>query len=374
MTALKIGIVGAGIMGRTLAWTLLQSGHEISLFDKDKRSALGQNDASKKNIPNAAAYAAVGMLAPYSELESTEALIFQLGIRALALWPKLVSTLEADVDFRQQGTLAIAHAADHADLKRLQLPLSHKLTNPILNTTKRWYSINQDEVNLLEPSLSQTFCDGLYFPNEAWLSPPKLLHALEKKLDQHGIHWYDDCTINSITSTTLSFNNAQTHNFDWLIDCRGLGAKQDIKKLRGVRGETITLYAPEVDIKHMLRLMHPRYRLYIVPRKNNIFVIGATQIESEDDSPITVRSSLELLSAVYSIHPGFAEAQIIDARVKCRPALSNNLPRIEQQGTLLRINGLFRHGFLIAPALAEEVSHLINLGEKSGRQYEGLFF
>ena len=55
-------------------------------------------------------------------------------------------------------------------------------------------------------------------------------------------------------------------------------------------------------------------------------MIGATEIESEDLSPASVRSTLELLSAAYAVHPGFAEARILELSVQCRPALPDNLP------------------------------------------------
>ena len=148
-----------------------------------------------------------------------------------------------------------------------------------------------------------------------------------------------------------------------VIDCRGLGAKVDIKNLRGVRGEVIWLEAPEVNITHLVRLMHPRYRIYIVPRKNNHYVIGATQIESDDSREISVRSCMELLSAAYSVHTGFGEARIINTRANCRPALPNNLPQIHHENGLIRVNGLFRHGFLLAPTLAQEIILALSEGE-----------
>ena len=106
--------------------------------------------------------------------------------------------------------------------------------------------------------------------------------------------------------------------------------------------------------------MHPRYRLYLVPKGwDDLYVVGATQIESNDQGPITVRSSLELLSAAYSLHAGFAEARVVDSRTNCRPALNDNLPQIQQKGNTLRINGLFRHGFLLAPIVAEQALDLM---------------
>jgi glycine oxidase len=61
---------------------------------------------------------------------------------------------------------------------------------------------------------------------------------------------------------------------------------------------------------------------------------------------------LELLSAAYALHPSFGEAEIIETGADVRQAFSDNLPRIRRQGRVVHVNGLYRHGFLLAPALA----------------------
>jgi len=70
-----------------------------------------------------------------------------------------------------------------------------------------------------------------------------------------------------------------------------------------------------------MRVVHPRYPLYVAPKPNRVYVIGATEIESEDMSPASVRSTLELLSAAYAVHSGFAEARILEVATQCRDRL-----------------------------------------------------
>jgi glycine oxidase len=109
--------------------------------------------------------------------------------------------------------------------------------------------------------------------------------------------------------------------------------------------------------------MHPKYPIYIAPKKDHIYVIGATEIESEDQSAISVRSTLELLSAAYTIHSGFAEARMLEANAQCRPTLANNSPAIQYlNDQTLQINGLYRHGYLIAPAIVDATLELIETG------------
>ena len=111
------------------------------------------------------------------------------------------------------------------------------------------------------------------------------------------------------------------------------------------------LRSDEIRLARPVRLLHPRFPLYVVPRADGLFMLGATQIES-DDRRRSVRSVLELLSAAYALHPAFGEAELVEIGVDARPAFPDNLPRVTRRGDTFHVNGLFRHGFLLAPALA----------------------
>jgi len=358
---LKIGIVGAGIMGRMLAWQLMNKGHDITLFDKDPI-----------DFGDAAAYTAAGMLTPYSEIESAELMIFHLGMQSLKLWPEMIKQLGGDLGYYQSGSLIVSHAADKPDLDRFNQQLNFKLEQLALPDDESTPAmIEQSKLAELEPELSDRFSQATYLPNEAWLCTRCVMRSLADHLLAIRVSWHAHTEIITLGNHFVEVKNRR-HEFDWVVDCRGLGGKPEMPELRGVRGELILLQAPDVRINRLVRLMHPRYRLYIVPRKkDDLYVIGATQIESADSGPITVRSTLELLSAAYSMHPGFSEARVIETKANCRPALANNLPRVETQPGLIRVNGLYRHGFLLAPTLAQEVVQFIAGAEESN--YQNLF-
>jgi glycine oxidase len=76
-----------------------------------------------------------------------------------------------------------------------------------------------------------------------------------------------------------------------------------------------------------------------------------------------VRSALELLGASYAVHPAFAEARILEFGSGLRPAFPDNLPRITVRNGTVAVNGLYRHGFLIAPALAELTLSYVERGQ-----------
>ena len=124
--------------------------------------------------------------------------------------------------------------------------------------------------------------------------------------------------------------------------------------MRGVRGEVIWLDCPGHGLTRPVRLLHPRHRVYIVPRSARDVLVGASEIESEDRSPVSLRSAVELMAAAHSVLPLLSEARILRLDVNLRPALPDNNPRVEHGARCLRINGLFRHGWLLAPALVEQ--------------------
>ncbi|HET9272970.1 MAG TPA: FAD-dependent oxidoreductase, partial [Methyloceanibacter sp.] len=131
---------------------------------------------------------------------------------------------------------------------------------------------------------------------------------------------------------------------------------------RGVRGERIVVRSGEIHLARPVRLLHPRFPLYVVPWGDGLYMIGATVIESEEAGPITLRSALDLMSAAYALDPAFAEAEIVQQGAGARPAFPDNRPRIIARKGYIYVNGLYRHGFLLAPALAEVVAAYIETG------------
>ncbi len=347
---MKIAVVGAGIMGQLLAYHCLQAGDEVTIYD----------DNDQANCSHAAA----GMLSPAAELEKHDHLIYRLGMQSvLHHWPRLLQSLNANIYFQQRGSLLLAHAADQAELSRVVRDIRSKLQQEAA------HHLADVTVASLEPQLVK-FERGVYLQHEAQIDNQHLLSCLKDALLQRGARW---CLqrVDDIRSHQISIHRI-IHAYDLILDCRGLGAKQNFQSLRGIRGELIWLSAPDVLISRPVRLFHPRYSLYVVPRPDQQYILGASEIEAEDYSPLSVQSALELLTAAYYVHPAFAEARIIKTVTHCRPVLAHHLPEIQVRDGVIAVNGLYRHGFLIAPALAHEVMQFIQHG-KSACQYHTLW-
>ncbi|GAT75454.1 thiamine biosynthesis oxidoreductase thiO [Ehrlichia ruminantium] len=342
----KAAIVGAGLLGRLLALRLLQDGWQVTLFDK-----FGKND--RKSCGAIAA----GMLGLYSELEKMEGVVFELGIRSLNLWPNIIKGLVGNTFFTMSGSIIVAHRNDMSELERSMMFIKRKLK---INHLK---IMGEQELKLLEPEL--LFPYGIYLPWEGHIDTSGLFQNIMHTLAKYNIEWYENTCVSKIVDKYVILENGTEYKFEFIFDCRGIGAKDDLPGLRAVRGEIMVLYAPQVNFNRPIRMVHPKYSVYIVPRPGFRFVVGATEIESEDMSEVSVQSVLELLSSAYSVHKGFAEARIIEMSKNCRAAFLDNLPRIYINGSIIRINGLYRHGYLLAPSLIEEVMFLLNGSSKN---------
>jgi len=328
-----------------LALELAELGHQIALFDQDSPSG-----------EQSCALTAAGMLSPYSELEVSDSLLLNIGLLSIQRWPEILKKLIEPVYFRANGGILLAHPNDASEIQRFEQLLRHKLkTDPLAEHVQ---PLNDKTLNKIEPQL-QHFANSLYFPKEAHLNTADFMMASTKTLQQHNIAWHSHLKVKYVAQHMIITETA-TNRYDMVFDCRGLGAKSNQTDLRGVRGEVIWVHAPEVTLNHAIRLLHPRYPVYIVPRPNHHFVIGASSIESEDFSPISVKTLMELLNAAYSVHKGFAEARVINTLVNCRPAYPDNQPRIEVYHGLISINGLFRHGYMLAPILVDEALALMH--------------
>ena len=328
-------------MGRLLACQMARAGHSLELFD-----------AGGPDARNSAARAAAAMLAPLAESAIAETSVVQMGVHGLKRWPELIAQLDEPVFFQREGTLVLWHRQDAAEAERFSRQL--EATHQRLPSLPRAQRLDAEGVAQLEPSLGSRFANGLFLPGEGQLDNHQLLAAMLHQLQRLNVKLNWDSP-----RSPGDFSPGNPGQPDWVFDCRGLGAREQWPALRGVRGEIITLQAPEVKLTRPTRLIHPRYPIYIAPKGDDVFVLGATEIESDDRSPMTVRSTLELLSAAYSVDSGFAEARILDLVTQCRPALPDNLPSIRRLGKrVMQINGLYRHGYLIAPALLDVVMEL----------------
>ncbi len=321
---MRILVKGAGVAGLTVAHELVRRGAEITISDPGR------------NFSRAASWLAGGMLAPWCERESADEAVLERGRDSADRWDAILPGRVL-----RNGTLVVAPNRDQNELKRFASR----------TTGYRW--IEEREIATLEPSLAGRFRHALLFPQEAHLNPREVLQLLKNDLLAKGANFIEGL--------------ADDGDFTEIVDCTGAARVGESRELRGVRGEMLYLQTQEVALSRPVRLLHPRFPVYIVPRGEGLFMVGATMIETDSDGPITARSLMELLNAAYALHPAFADAAIVETGAGIRPAFPDNLPRVTRQGKTILINGFYRHGFLLAPAMAAEAADLIFSGHDNDR-------
>ncbi|NNJ76916.1 MAG: glycine oxidase ThiO [Anderseniella sp.] len=317
---MNVTVVGAGVAGLTVATELVERGCKVQVIDQAE--AFGRDTCS---------WYAGGMLAPWCEGDTAEEPVVRLGQEAIGWWRERVP------DVIEKGSLVVAPSRDSGELARFA------------RRTQTHQTIDAAGLAELEPGLEGRFRQALFFDREAHLDPRKAIAALIARLTGSGV--------------TITYGKAvEDHKISGsvVVDTRGFAARDVLRDLRGVKGEMLMLKAREVEFSRPVRLLHPRLPVYLVPRGEGHFMVGATQIEAEDRGRITARGMVDLLNAAYAVHPAFAEAEIIETGADVRPAFPDNLPRLRWHGRTLHVNGLFRHGFLLAPACARMAAEAID--------------
>lgn len=313
---MDITVIGAGVAGLATAVTLAERGAAVTLHERS--ASLGAAAAS---------WLAGGMLAPFCEAESADASIVEPGLAAIDWWADRVPGVV------RNGTLVVASGRDAGEIVRFG------------RRTSGAQQFHAAGIDALEPGLAGRFRQGLHFAAEAHLDPRIALGALADRLRALG--------------GTIRFGSdikPKTAEGDIVVDCRGIAG--DAPELRSVRGEMLILRSDEIRLSRPVRLLHPRWPIYVVPRADGLFMVGATMIESDASGGPTLRAAVELMNAAYALHPAFAEAEVIEMQAGRRPAFPDNLPRVTRKGRIVSVGGLYRHGFLLAPDCAAKAADL----------------
>lgn len=366
----SIGIAGAGLLGRLLAYQLSHAGHCVTVFDPAP-------SAQPADAHRNAGFAAAGMLSPIAELDNAQPAVAALGWRSITLWQEIIDHLPHHTAtepankplLSANGSIMLAHRGDAGAAQRVLNRIQHAYLSPDwadrAPAQTAIQTLNRTQLQKLEPCL-KVYAQAWLLPQEGMINTVAMMQALHDNATAVSWQWGQQVSALSANGSVSLANNSQ-QRFDIVIDARGTGAKQQQQEqqqeanttarqpaIRGVRGETVWLELNRHGLTRPVRLLHPRHRVYLVPRNSKTIIVGASEIESEDYSPVSLRSAVELMAAAHSVMPELAEARIVKMESNCRPATPDNNPVAQWDGKRLNINGLFRHGWLLAPALTEQ--------------------
>ena len=163
MGVTDVTIIGAGVAGLCVAQCLLDRGAQVTLVDR--HSEMG---------PHACSWWAGGMLAPYCEGESAEEPVVRLGLDAADWWAAKTQAVN------HCGTLVVTAARDKSDLSRFA------------RRTTGYRKVADAQITALEPELGKRFQNGLFFADEAHLSPRDALSQLRAGLAENGAVFLQD--------------------------------------------------------------------------------------------------------------------------------------------------------------------------------------
>ncbi len=340
-------IVGGGIIGLSIGWQLLRRHVEVTLIDK--------GEAGK-----AASWLAAGMLAPNAEVGFEEIDFLKFGEKSLALYPQFLSELKEDsgidVPIDRCGTLMVALDRDDSEyLKRLyDFRKSLQLPAEWLSATK-----TRDR----EPMLSPKVVSGLWLPNDAQIDNRLLISAIKHAFVKRGGTLVEQCEARSInpherrittTKGDIEFSRAVLSQGCWgrLID--GI-PEAYLPPVRPVKGQILTLRMSET-LRLSTVVRSPR--VYLAPKYDGRLVVGATSEEKGFDDSITAGGVMDLLQEGYEAVPAIYEMSLQEVRVGLRPGSRDNAPIIGESPfpNIFYANGYYRHGILLTPVTAFEMT------------------
>jgi len=329
-------IVGAGIIGLSLAWRLAQRGVKVTVLDRS-------------NAAREASWAAAGMLAPGGEFETGETARF--AVESLRMYPDFVRELKEatglPIDFRVCGTLEIDSSADP----------ERQAENGI-----RSHACDFAEAAGLAPGLAALDGTFRFYPDDALVDPREATGALLAACRALGVRIVENCDVQSIcTSGDVTVDTTQGRfASDRIVIAAGawsgslpLSVDNEPRKLPGtfpVRGVLVGRKFPERKLGPFLRRGHN----YLVMRESGFAIAGTTAEKVGFERAVPDASVAGVIAGVEALWPDFAKGQQTESWVGFRPASASGEPHIGrlQNTPVWLAYGHFRNGILMAPATA----------------------
>lgn len=356
---MKIGIIGGGIAGLSLAFRLAKGRHEISVFDP--APAMGSS------------LAAAGMLAPASEVNFGELPLLGLMRLSNEMWGDFAAELESlcplSLGLRNEGTLVIGKDGnDSSELERLE-GFQKELQIAVTRLTR-------SQLKELEPELALPVAYAALIESDRQVDNRALLEALQLALQTMGVEIVRQkvVALQQIGDAEYSFRLADSTESrpEVLVIAAGSGTAgieglpDEIRNLvRPVKGQIMRVRTTGPILRHVIRAKMYGKGVYMVPRVDGQIVIGATQEEVGFDETAKVRPIAELLTNAVALLPSIGEADFSEHMVRFRPGSTDNAPvlgRYRESNIFLSL-GHFRHGILLSAAVSYFLARQIDSGK-----------
>ncbi len=343
----EIIIIGGGLMALTIAWELQQKGASVTV--------LGQNFAA------AAGHAAAGMLAPQAEGLRPGAML-DLCLRSRSLYPAWAAKLEMatgnSVGYWPCGILVPTYADRH--------DLDHAIAD--------WQTY--DDLNQVQPGLSQTVQGGWWFPQDAQVDNQCLMRTLLAAVRMAGVEVREGITVQRLRATPTAgreqimhlATSAGTWRADHYVLATGAWSQQLLPvPVTPRKGQMLALRWPQFDAASMAIAELPLQRvlfgegIYVVPRQDGRIILGATS-EDVGFAPGNTASGIhQLLTNALQLFPALAQCELLETWWGYRPATPDELPALGESPyhNLTLATGHYRNGVLLAPITGQIIADWI---------------
>lgn len=352
-------VVGAGIIGLTTAWELVQAGWEVTLCDPTPMMG--------------ASRAAAGMLAPISEVTWDQPTLYPLMVESGRRWPLLAARIEEavghPVGYLAAETLVCAgDTADRqvlADLTELQHELGMEIEAITPSTARRF-----------EPALGPGVVGAMRIPSDHQVDPRLFMAALVELLTPRATLLrltVDGLLRDSGRVVGVRLGDGSELRSDEVLVTAGLdagtldGLPADLHlPLRPVWGDVLRLRIPErlqPLLTRTVRGIVHGLPVYLVPRADGTMVIGATSREDDRVGP-SAGGLYQLLRDAQRLMPGVLECEVYEVMARPRPGTPDDVPLVGRLGPGLTVStGYFRHGILLAALGAHLGATLVTGGD-----------
>lgn len=359
-SSVDVAVAGGGVIGLSTAWMLARSGRRVAVVDPEPGRG--------------AAWVAAGMLAPANEAHFGEEALTRLLVAGAQRWPEFASSLEATagapVDYEPSNTVVVA--ADPSDRAALTKLLDFR--GAIGLQSRR---LGASECRQLVPALSPAVCGGAEVPGDHQVDNRALVGALLAACAVERVQRVGDRVAHldlgpdgSVVGLTTDCGQriaapVVVAAMGWRTSALAGVPAGVLPEVRPVKGHVLRLRSRERLLERTVRGLVRGRACYLVPRRDQSLVIGATVEEMGEDLRVQAGAVHALLDDARSLVPGVDELELVECSVGLRPGSADNGPHVgwtEVPG-LAVATGHFRNGILLTPITAESITALLEGSE-----------
>jgi len=343
-------IVGGGIIGMSIGWELLRSGHQVTIVERDR-------------VGRGASWLAGGMLAANAEVGFEEMEFYRVSAESLRRWPAYARMLEKEsskgVYYREEGSISVADDRDSAEVLRRKFDFQ---TEHGLDV--RWLS--GAEALELEPFLAPGLSAAVHSPLDHQVDNRRVLDALKHLILEHGGRIEEDSPVVAIVpdaeAPAIQMDGRESISGDVVVLAAGAWSRQlngvepeSLPAVRPVKGQTLDLQveAP-FDLRHVVRGPHAS----VIPKDETRVAVGATEEEMGFDVHVTAGGVYKLLKGAWEIVPGIYDLTFVGSHAGLRPGSRDNDPIVGWSDApgVYYASGHYRNGVLLTPITAQEAA------------------